>query len=361
MDLTKAFDYVNHNILLHKLEAYGVRGNVLALLKSYLSDRQQCTQISRICPKTYIETDYSSDFSDVLQGVPQGSVLGPLLFIIYINDLPNFVDHDMVLFADDSTVMFSDKNKNDLELNINYTLGTIIQWLTYNNLLINLDKTNIMTFRNRKNKLQQIDIKFNGCKINEVETAKFLGLHIYSGLNRKFQVESICTKLSQFSYALYMLGKVVNRSAVITAYHGYVESLLRYGVIFWGNSVDKDIAFKAQKKCVRAICKLTPTESGKPVFISLNLLTLPCIYIYEVAIFVRLHNSMFDHLKSKRHGMKICFPSNKTAQFSNSIFCMAPRIYNHLPLDILRCSNIGTFKFKLKQLLINKAYYNVND
>lgn len=361
MDLKKAFDYVNHNILLKKLEGYGVRGNVLNLIKSYLCNRRQCTQITRICPKTKTEYVFSSKYSEVTQGVPQGSILGPLLFIIYINDLPKAIKQKMVLFADDSTVMFTNKCKDDLTLNINQTLYDIIEWLKCNNLQINLDKTYLTIFRNRKKHLNDIDIEYNGQKINEIESTKFLGLQLDCNLNWKSQVDKICTKLCQFSYALYMLRRVVNRSAVITAYYGHVDSLLRYGVIFWGNSVDRERVFKAQKKCVRAICNIGRTDSCKPHFIDLKILTLPSIYIYEIVMFVILNKSLFKPLLSKRNNKKICSQSSRTAQLSKSVFCMAPRIYNHLPKEILNCTSTAKLKLVLKQFLTNKAYYSIDE
>lgn len=165
MDMSKAFDYVDHRILLDKLYRYGIRGNIYDLIKSYLSDRRQTTQISKICFKTKTEQIYSSDVREMRYGVPQGSVLGPLLFLIYINDMPDTIDHPMVLFADDSTVIFSRKNLKSYEADINKTLNTIIEWLTKNNLKINLNKTKLMTFQQRTNYVPNLTIAYKGQKI----------------------------------------------------------------------------------------------------------------------------------------------------------------------------------------------------
>ena len=148
-DMTQAFDYVNHNILLSKLEAYGVRGNVLQLMESYLKNRTQYTEISKININTRNEETYTSNKRIIKYGVPQGSVLGPLLFIIYINDLPKITNHPLSLFADDSTVTINSINKDTFEYDINTTLNSIINWLNNNNLKINLEKTKIMYFSQR--------------------------------------------------------------------------------------------------------------------------------------------------------------------------------------------------------------------
>lgn len=141
MDLTKAFDYVDHNTLLNKLYAYGIRGNVYDLIKSYLSNRKQSTQITRLNYSNKKLTTYESNYKNNNFGVPQGSVLGPLLFIIYINDLPGVTPNNTVLFVDDSTIMFTGRDKGQMEIEINNSLNNIVKWLISNNLKINLSKT----------------------------------------------------------------------------------------------------------------------------------------------------------------------------------------------------------------------------
>lgn len=361
MDLSKAFDFVDHTLLLEKLYCYGIRGNVHSLIESYLTKRKQATQICKICPKLKHEVTFTSEYKTVQFGVPQGSVLGPLLFIIYINDLPRITGHPTILFADDSTVLFTDKNPSSMEQDILGTLDNIIQWLTSNNLKINLQKTNLMIFRNRVNSLNYFDINYSQHKIKHVDTTKFLGLDIDCNLNWKKHAEGLCLKVSQYSYALYMLAKVASTSTVVTAYHGYVASTLRYGIMFWGNSTERETVFKAQKKCIRAICKLKPTESCKQHFKDLKLLTLPSLYIYEVVIFVRHNLTLFENFKSKRYNYKLKYPNNRTTLFNKSIMCMAPRIYNHLPKTIVDIQATNIFKFKVKCFLLDKIYYSVND
>ncbi|CAK1598183.1 unnamed protein product [Parnassius mnemosyne] len=166
-DMSKAFDYVNHDILLQKLNAYGIRGNILNLIKSYLIGRKQCTEIASICNKYKRECKYVSSYREIKFGVPQGSVLGPLLFLLYINDLPSQIHHPMVLFADESTALIKCLNKDSYESDINTTIKTIINWLNYNNLLINIKKTKIMHFY-QKIRTEDLNINYN-CQIIERE------------------------------------------------------------------------------------------------------------------------------------------------------------------------------------------------
>lgn len=283
------------------------------------------------------------------------------MFIIYINDLPKVTQHKTILFADDSTVVFTGNDKSQMEYDINNTLSDIVTWLTSNNLKINLDKTNIMTFKNRIDSLKNIDINYSNYKIKQVSMTRFLGLNIDSNLCWKPHIDTLCSKVNQYSYALYMLSNKANSATVLTAYHGYVAPLLKYGIMFWGNSTNKEYAFRAQKKCIRSICKLDQTDSCRPFFIQLKILTVPCTYIFETAIFVKRNLDQFIPLNSRRHNLKVRMPPNKTSLLNKSILCMAPRIYNHLPDAILRTSEFHLFKYQVKTLLTSKGYYSITE
>lgn len=360
MDLSKAFDHVDHAILLKKLSSCGIRGNALNLIKSYLSDRIQATEISRLCCNTKTEKNYRSNHRTVSVGVPQGSILGPLLFLIYINDFPSAIKRNMILYADDSTLILTNRNEIGLENDANETLANIVIWLKAHNLVLNIDKTNYMRFCNRKQPTS-INISFEGRSIREICVHKFLGIHLDSHLNWKAHVETVCTRLSQFSYALYQLSKVANRTTVLIAYRAHVESILRYGLIFWGNSTNRNDALVAQKRCVRSVCRLKPTDSCKPHFKMLHILTLPSLYILEVSIFVKSNLDLFNKFISKRNLYNINTFSRKTALFGQSIFGMCTRIYNNLPLHIRQLTSITMFKRKLYNFLNDKCYYDIND
>lgn len=333
----------------------------MCLIKCYLTNRTQITEITQICKKTRLETKYSSAPIEVGAGVPQGSVLGPLLFLIKINDFPKVTLNDMVMFADDSTLIGASKNSKTLQMNMTHDLKNIINWLNHNNLKINLFKTKYMTFRNRVPLADNMSIEFEDQKIYKTEVTKFLGVFIDSQMSWKPQIEAVCNRLNQFAYALNMLSKVVTYETVLVAYHSYVASALRYGVIFWGNSSHKEFAFKAQKRCIRSIFKISKLESCKPLFINYKLLTLPCIYIYETVSFVKANLDLFENLRSDRCQYNLCALPHKTAWFGKSICGMATTIFNKLPKHVKQIQNINIFKSEIKKLLIDKAYYNISE
>lgn len=363
LDLTKAFDFVDHDILLQKLERYGIRGVAYDWFYSYLYGRKQCTELVK-----YNNTKkeiFRSEWNIVKKGVPQGSILGPLSFLVQINDLPNATNHNCILFADDTTVVIGHDTETSFENEIHNTILNMGNWFKKNKLTLNINKTKMVQFRTRNSRDKQLRINYDQVPIESVNVVKFLGILIDSNLDWKNQADKVCKKLHRFVFALRRIRQTVSLEASVCAYHGYVSSVLSYGVILWGNSTNASKVFVSQKKCVRALVNAHPLDSCKPIFKKLKLLPLPCIYIKEICIFVKRNLHYFVTYKEKygqncRQPNKLIFPKIRLALFSKNVYCMSIKIYNRLPNFLLEL-NYKQFKYKITNWLIEKQFYSITD
>lgn len=364
-DMSKAFDFVAHNQLLQKLDHCGIRGVALKLIETYLENRTQSVEITKL-DNLNVAQKYFSGFQQNKYGVPQGSVLGPLLFLIYINNLADVTKHPCILFADDVSVIVSTDKKmtiNEHVNDINKTIISIVNWLNNNNLIINVDKTYYMNFNNISD---DWNINCSGKSLKSVQSVKFLGVEIDSRLDWKKHVEDVCGRINRFSFALHKLTRVATRGTALTAYHAYIESVLRYGLIIWGNSTDNKRAFIAQKKCIRAIYGAPPDEPCKPLFKSLSILPLPCLYIFESAKFVKQNLHYFKTAKdiysrSTRNTDRLVSEfCPKSTRFKKNCYWMCITLYNKIPKSVQELP-LNRFKVALYRWLNEKAFYSVTE
>ena len=259
IDLSKAFDCVNHSLLLEKLYFYGVRGISHDLLRSYLSDRFQ----------SVYEKENMSDRKQINIGVPQRSILGPLLFLIFINDLPkNSGANKAVLFADDTTLLNHSSNVNELISLEKDSLDQLKKWLSSNRLLMNKDKT------------QSIAFSLNS-EVNWAYNVKCLGFTLDRKLTWQCHVEILAKKLNIRIFQLRKLVTYCSFSAAKIFYHSNVHSLICYGLILWGSSTHATRIFALQKRAIRILCKTHDQRTHcRPLFKKLKILSLPSLYIY---------------------------------------------------------------------------------
>ena len=280
LDFTKAFDTVNHDILLQKLEHLGIRGISLNWFKSYLSSRSQYVDYSGV----------SSELQYIRCGVPQGSILGPLLFLLYINDLSRVSSLLFsMLFADDSNMFLSGKNPDVLINTMNTEIEKILEWLNINKLTLNVKKTHYMFFKKSKAKLIRThDITIKGQITDMVDVTKFLGVHIDACLSWRHHIQHIRNKIAKGLGIICKARKVLHQSTLLTLYNSFILPYLTYCIELWGMTFKShlDPLIKIQKRALRLITNSHRLAHTEPLFKELNILTLQKLYVFSVQLFV---------------------------------------------------------------------------
>ena len=263
LDLSKAFDTLDHNILLSKLSFYGINGRALELIKSYLSDRFQFVMFE----------DIRSNLMEIKCGVPQGSILGPLLFIIYMNDLQfSSTQFNMVIYADDTALCTTLNLDSTNQKKLNAELKLINQWLQINKLSLNVSKTKAMLFHTPQRKVTYPTLKIDNHKIEFVSKFNYLGIIIDENLNWNVHIETLTKKISKTIGIINKLKNQLPTETLLNIYNALVASYLNYGIAVWGWKLEK--LLKLQKKAVRAITRSAYTAHSSPLFKKLNILNV---------------------------------------------------------------------------------------
>ncbi len=276
LDLSKAFDSLDHTILLQKLHAYGFRGPIYSWLKSFITNRFQCV----------LHNGIQSNFLKISRGIAQGSILGPLLFILYINDL-HLVSNKckFVLFADDTTILFNGKNVAHLERTISNELAIISKWFITNRLALNLKKTCIIPLYVRK-PLLFYSIYINDTIIPCLSNTRFLGVFIDSQLNWSYHINFVCNKIAQCICMLRVCVCSLPFYVRLQMYYAFAQSYLVYGIECWGNA-SKELLNRIlvlQKRVIRYIYCLSPLTHCAPYAAYANILFINELHVYQLCI-----------------------------------------------------------------------------
>ena len=278
LDLSKAFDTVNHQLLLSKLDHYGIRGLVGSWFSSYLNNRKQFVSLGSICSETL----------PISCGVPQGSVLGPILFLLYINDMSNSSTLlSFHLFADDSNLFYSNKSLLTLEATINNELLNVYSWLCANKLSLNIEKSNFIIFHTIQKKVHEVSIAINDKPIKQEKQLKYLGVMIDSHMNWKAHISYICNKIKRSIGIISKARHYINLETLTSLYYSLIYPYLIYGIVIWGHAYKSVLTplFILQKKAIRLMTFSHYYNHSTPLFLRLRILKLEDL--------VYLHTSLF--------------------------------------------------------------------
>lgn len=365
LDMSKAYDRVNYTILLEKLYATGIRGLPHKWFQSYLNNRSQIVEIQNTNFKTGKIHKIHSNKINIIGSIPQGSVLGCFLFLVYINNLPKYLQEQSIIFADDVSVLLQCKNITELNSKLDSTLNKIQDWLDTHNLKLNVSKTKIIEFKPYQKKSLKINYTYENNTIKTVDSATLLGIELDTHINWKPHIQKLSTKLSSFIYALRQLKIVTDFNTALSAYYAYAQSRLAYGIILWGNSTDVDKIFILQKKCIRILTGISNFDSCRPHFKKHSILTLTCLYILECCKFVRKQKHLFSPINTNKRNNRtqnqLQTHFSKLHLIHTGPHLMVIKIYNNIPNYIKNVQNNIAFIKMLKIHLINKCYYNMNE
>ena len=290
VDFQKAFDTVNHEILIWKLNHYGVRGLANSWFASYLSNRNQYVSI----------LGNDSETLTIRHGVPQGSVLGPLLFLIYINDLHKAIKFSKVYhFADDTNLLNINESPSKLQKQLNRDLKLLYEWLLANKISLNCTKTEAIIFHKPGNRPNfNFKIKLNGHLIRPSDSIKYLGIYLDSTLNGQSHCEVLSKKLKRANGMLSKIRHYVPVAELRSIYYAIFSSHMTYGAQIWGQTttIHNEKIFKLQNRAMRIISFSNYRADAEPLYRANNILKLDdyitlqnCLFVYD-----SLHENLPD-------------------------------------------------------------------
>ena len=359
LDFSKAFDTIYHDTLLKKIEHMGFRGPILQWITSYLTNRKQFVNIS----------DASSDLLDTKMGVPQGSTLGPLLFILYINDMSNSLTSlEVVHFADDSTLHLSMNKNENIGPRVNEELAIINTWLISNKLFLNIDKTKYMIF-SIKEEPPDITLVIGNSQIERTRVQKFLGIYIDDRLTFKEHTSKISAKMSRNIGVMRRLKLFIPRDILKQLFYTFIYSKFTYGIVCYGSAYQNQI--QGVKRVINRSLKLVfntnalssellksqnvlDFEMAYKYFCSIKMYKILCLNNHE-ALALKIYSFQTDHTHETRavHNQSLTLPRFRLTKCKNSFIYRGIQFWNSISLDMRNIpDDLNTFKRLLKRSLL---------
>lgn len=350
VDLMKAFDMVDHDILFNRMYNAGIRGVSLEWFRSYLSGRSQITKIDNCFSRE----------GHIALGIPQGSVLSGPLFLMYINELCNGkFKGNLVAFADDTALLYEADSLCDLSGKMQQDVNALRWWFT-SNLMVMSPKTKYIIFELTKHTSFASSLKYhtitcsansNNCTcsdLEQVENIKYLGLWVDSRLNWKEHLSFLKLKLVKYVRIFYMLRDICYAQLLRSIYFAFINSKLEYGIEIWGGTYLTTLKplVTLQKTFIRIMLNKLRTEPSLPLFQSLNILPIRNLYVYKVLkiFFNRCDaNRMNQNYVMLRNRGNMYVPRPKLSLFKKFFLYLAPTFYNLLPNNIKQCTNKNKF------------------
>lgn len=362
-DLTRAFDTVDHTLLINKMYKYGVRGPALNWISTYLENRFQRVKLQH-GSKSFI-----SNPRFVSSGVPQGSILGPLLFVIFINDIELSTRSMFTsLYADDSTFGVHANSIPDLSVKSSEAVRSMQSYCRESGLKLNSIKTNLMCFS-----LRQIDrsllVKIDNESIKQSNVVNYLGVTIDSSLSWVQHIDCLSNKLSKHCFVIWQLRNFVNKDILKMYYFGHIQSILSYCIVCWGNCNRINEVLIVQKKIIRTILFKSCRSSCRSLFVELGILTVVSLYILNCVVYIKSHINNFKSRTDTclsagydlRENLNLNIPTHTLSCVSKGPNIIMIKLYNKLPVSIRKINILQIFKNRVKSLLLSKSFYSIEE